>query len=320
MDTNQLKIRPITPDQDIPRLLSLYAAVEAADLLGMKLNEQALLNQLNAPNHDLLKDRWVVEAPTDPTALIGSGLVRLSPGSAHAEANIIVHPEWRNQGIGSSLISRVIERARQLGAVDLQFYADTRLPASQSFLQSHQFSSQGAYTEFRLPESAKLPPVIWPYGYTMRPYADVADISILTEVMNLAYVLLWGHHQVTEAEMTEWLPDLNPESIFLVFSEKGRVVGVSHAEVSPDRSVKNGVPTGYIDAPGLVTQHRRLDLYRAIVLTGIRWLYDQGQTLVEMESWGDKLEVLKMYRELGFKDIRQLVCYQLDLSKGAETN
>ena len=38
-----------------------------------------------------------------------------------------------------------------------------------------------------------------------------------------------------------------------------------------------------------------------------------------MESWGDKLEVLKMYRELGFKDMRQLVCYQFDLAKGDST-
>jgi ribosomal protein S18 acetylase RimI-like enzyme len=78
--------------------------------------------------------------------------------------------------------------------------------------------------------------------------------------------------------------------------------------------MKNGLPTGYIDAPGIVPQHRRLDLYRALVLSGIGWLREQGQSIIEMESWGDKLEVLKMYRELGFKDIRHRVCYQLELS------
>ena len=79
---------------------------------------------------------------------------------------------------------------------------------------------------------------------------------------------------------------------------------------------KTAHPTGYIDAPGIVPQHRRLDLYRALVLTGIRWLHDQGLSIIEMESWGDKLEVLKMYRELGFTDIRQLVCFQIDLTSG----
>jgi ribosomal protein S18 acetylase RimI-like enzyme len=113
--------------------------------------------------------------------------------------------------------------------------------------------------------------------------------------------------------MAAWLPNFNPSGLFLVFSEKGRVVGISRTEPSPERTLKNGVPTGYIDAPGVVPQHRRLDLYRALVLTGIRWLKAQGQMIIEMESWGDKLEVLKMYRELGFTDLRQLYSYHLAL-------
>jgi ribosomal protein S18 acetylase RimI-like enzyme len=131
--------------------------------------------------------------------------------------------------------------------------------------------------------------------------------------MNLSYIPLWGHHEVSEDEMASWLPNFIQQSLFLVFSEKGRVIGISRVEPSRERTQKNGKPTGYIDAPGVVPQHRRLDLYRALVLTGINWLRDQGQTLIEMESWGDKLEVLKMYRELGFKDLRQLISYELTL-------
>jgi len=142
----------------------------------------------------------------------------------------------------------------------------------------------------------------------------VMDVSLLTQAMNLSYIPLWGHQEVSEAEMASWLPNFNHQGLFLVFSEKGRVIGISRTEPSPGRSDKNGVPTGYIDAPGIVPQHRRLDLYRALVLTGISWLRAQGCSLVEMESWGDKLEVLKMYRELGFTDVRQRLCYQLTLT------
>ncbi len=181
-------------------------------------------------------------------------------------------------------------------------------------MQKHSFAVMGAYTELRLAEEIKLPPVIWPYGYSMRNYAEVQDLSILTQAMNLSYIPLWGHQEVSQLEMESWLPDFSQAGLFLVFSEKGRVVGISRTEPSPARSLKNGVPTGYIDAPGVVPQHRRLDLYRALLLTGIDWLRSQGQALIEMESWGDKLEVLKMYRELGFKDLRQLVCYRLALS------
>jgi mycothiol synthase len=316
MDLDKLIIRSFSPDQDIPRVLSLYSAVEAVDHAAIDVSEQALQVQLNLPGHDPLKDRWVVEAPDGSHSLIASGMLSVVPGAGSAEANILVHPDWRRCGVGAALLSKIIERARQLDDDAIQIYANTKHPAAPPFLQKHGFLALGAYTELRLPEGVHLPPVIWPYGYTMRPYAEVLDLSILTQAMNLCYILLWGHHEVSENEMASWLPNFNRQGLFLVFSEKGRVVGISRVEPSPERTQKNGVPTGYIDAPGIVPQHRRLDLYRALVLTGIHWLYNQGQSLVEMESWGDKREVLKMYRELGFKDLRQLVCYQIELPKG----
>jgi mycothiol synthase len=316
MDLYQPVVRSFLPDQDIPQLLSLLTAVEAADHGGIEISEQAVRAQLYLHGSDPLKDRWVIDAPGEPPSLIASAFVRLSPKTHIAEANIYVHPEWRHHGAGSSLLSKVVIRAHQLNAYAIQIYANVRHPAAPVFLQKHGFISQGTYTELRLTEHAHLPPVVWPYGYTMRPYSEVQDLSILTQAMNLSYIPLWGHGEVSENEMASWLPNFNQQGLFLVFSEKGRVIGISRVEPSTERTLKNGVPTGYIDAPGIVPQHRRLDLYRALVLTGIYWLRDLGQTIIEMESWGDKLEVLKMYRELGFKDLRQQVCYQLDLPTG----
>ncbi len=314
MNLDYSLIRSFLPDKDLPQLSALYTAVEAVDHAGSEVSEQALRSQSELPGYEPAKNRWVVDAPDEPHALIASGVVSLAPGSHLAEANILVHPNWRRRGIGSALLSLVIDRSNELEASDVQIYTNARHPAAPGFLQSHGFVPQGAYTELRLTEGVRLPPVIWPFGYTMRTYAEVQDLRALTEAMNLCYIPLWGHHEVSENEMSAWLPNFNQQGLFLVFSEKGRVIGISRVEPSPERTLKNGVPTGYIDAPGIVPQHRRLDLYRALVLTGIRWLYSQGKTLVEMESWGDKLEVLKMYRELGFTDIRQLVCYQIELS------
>ncbi len=311
MELKQFVIRSFIPAQDIPRLISLYRTVEASDQLGADVSEQAIRNQIEQPAQDAHQDRWIVEAPDDPQVLIGSALARLSASRDVVEANIVVHPTWRRNGIGSSLLSRVIEYSHKERLKMARIYADSRLPSSSFFLQKHGFVPKGAYTEMRLAEGLRLPPVIWPYGYSMKPYIEVQDPKLLTEAMNLSYIPLWGHSEVSQAEMASWLPNFNQHGLFLVFSEKGRVVGISRVELSAERSKKNQAPTGYIDAPGVVPQHRRLDLYRALLLTGIHWLQGQGQSVIEMESWGDKLEVLKMYRELGFKDLRQLVCYEL---------
>jgi mycothiol synthase len=319
INSDQLAIRSFSPDQDNPRILSLRAAVEAVDQEGIEISEVTLRAQLNLPGHDPLNDRWVIEAPGDPSSLIAYALIRVAPGTEIADTNVIVHPDWRHQGIGSLLLERALERALQHKATSAEVYVNAKHPAGSGFLRKHKFTPQGAYTELRLAEDVRLPPVIWPFGYTLNTYAKVQDLSILTEAMNLCYLPLWGHHKASEEQMAAWLPEFNQQGLFLVFSEKGRVIGISRVEPSTNRTLKNEKPTGYIDAPGIVPQHRRLDLYRALVLTGIRWLHDQGQTCIEMESWGDKLEVLKMYRELGFKDIRQLVCYQINLLAGDKT-
>jgi mycothiol synthase len=316
MDLKQLVIRSFSLEQDVPLLLGLYSAIEASDHSGMDVSEKALRGQLELPGHDPQKDRWVVESSGVPARLLASALIQISPASSMANTNILVDPEWRRQGIGTVLLSRVMSRAHELRASTLQIYASTDQPAALGFLQKNGFELQGAYTELRLAEGTRLPPVIWPFGYTMRTYAEVQNLTTLTEAMNQSYIPLWGHHELREQEMASWLPQLNQQGLFLVFSEKSRVVGISRAEPSTERTLKNGVPTGYIDAPGVVPQHRRLDLYRALVLTGIRWLQSQGNPMIEMESWGDKLEVLKMYRELGFKDLRQLLCFQKDLLSG----
>ncbi|HEX9091736.1 MAG TPA: GNAT family N-acetyltransferase [Anaerolineales bacterium] len=313
-DINLQAIQPFSPDRDIPRILSLRMAAEAVDQDGIEISEQVLRLQLNLPGHDPLHDRWVIENPDDPSTLVASALIRRPPGADTADANVLVHPDFRQRGLGTALLDRITDRARQLGVGAIQIYANARHMQASAFLHANGFFSLGAYTELRLSAGVRLPPVIWPYGYTLRTYAEVQDLSVLAQAMNLAYIPLWGHQEVTEEEMSSWLPDFNPQGIFLVFSEKGRVIGISRTEPSPECSQVNGEPTGYIDAPGIVPQHRRLDLYRALVLTGIRWLRDQGQVLIEMESWGDKLEVLKMYRELGFIDKRQLVCYELKLT------
>ncbi len=314
MNQNQLLIRSFFPDQDIPRLLSLYSVVEAVDHAGTALSEMDLLDELRLPGHDPLKDRWVVDDPDNPSTMIGVALLKAIPGATMAEANIVIHPDWRHHGLGSTMLSSVMDRAHQLDSTAMQIYTSASQPDAPGFLQKRGFIAQGAYTELRLTQDVRLPPVIWPFGYTMRPYSEVQNVSILSQIMSLGYIPLWGHHQVGEAELSTRLPGFDQQGLFLVFSEKGRGVGICRAEPSPGRTMKNGTPTGYIDAPGVVPQHRRLDLYRALVLTGIRWLHQQRQTIVELESWGDKLEVLKMYRELGFEEIRQLVCYQIDLA------
>jgi mycothiol synthase len=318
MSLNQIIFRPFSSSDDIPRLLRLRCAVEAEDHSGDQVTEESLRTQLALPGHDPARDRTVALDPADPDNVIGYNLVWLQPGEQTAQANVIVHPAWRHQGIGSVLLEQALTRASQLGAAQAVIYAHQKHPAAGAFLRKHGFQPAGAYTEMRAPGDGRLPPTVWPYGYQVRTYAEVQDLAILTQVFNECYQDLPGHHQVNQEQMAGYLAEFDPQGLFLVFSEKNRPVGVSRVEMSPERNTKNGVPTGYIDSPGIYSPHRRLDLYRALLLTGMKWLQSQGAALIELESWGDKQEVLRSYADLGFTILRQVVTYRRTLTDQPE--
>jgi mycothiol synthase len=303
------QIRPFSSITDIPALLRLRLEAEAVDQEGNQVDEQALIAQLRLPGHDPNHDRWVIVSPQDPNALIGSCLVWLPPDTDLVKMNLLVHPAWRQQGLGSLLFARALERARDLRGKNLQAFGSTRNAGVEAFMLKHDFSKEGAYRLMRQPMPERLPTPVLPYGYRLSTYAEVQDLSTLTYAMNVCYQGLWGHQEVSETQMASWLPEFNQQALFLVYSPSGKVVGISRVDIDADRCTQNGIPTGYIDAPGFHHHHRRMDLYRALLMTGLRWLQAQDIQLIEMESWGDKLEIINLYRSLGFEINRELVSY-----------
>ncbi len=302
MQDDQVIFRQFLPEEDIPRLLRLRAAVETEDQEGAGNSEESLRAHFALPGHDPARDRTVAVEAAGPDQLIGYNLAWLPPGEQTAQVNVIVHPAWRRQGLGSALLRKALDHARALGAARVTTYAHQKHPAAGSFLLKHGFQAAGAYTEMRTAASVRLPPAVWPYGYQVRSYAEVGDLAILTQAMNECYQDLPGHHSVSQEQMAEWLPDFDPQGLFLVFSEKNRPVGISRVELSADRTARNGVPTGYIDSPGIYPPHRRLDLYRALLITGMKWLQAQGQSWIELEFLGRPAGCLTFIPGAGLPD------------------
>lgn len=300
-------LRPFDPQRDIPALLRLRLEVEAADLTGADTREETIRAQLSLPGHDPARDRWVVDSPGQDGFILGYGLAWRPPETDAAQVNVIVHPGWRRQGLGGQLMARALAHARFLGAAQAIGYAS---PASAPFLSGQGFSLAGTYTELRAPVPSNLPLPGWPSGWQVQPYSKVQDLALLTDAMNRCYAGLWGHTHADQEQMAEWLRErFDPEGLFLAFSPEGGMAGISRVEISAERSAQNQASTGYIDAPGFLAPYRQLSFYRALLLSGLRWLQIHGAVWAEMESWGDRPEVLDSYREFGFSVRRQFSEY-----------
>jgi len=309
--TSSFHIRYFNPDTDIPRLVQLLTEVESVDHAGEDTSEESVNAQLELPGHDPIQDRWVAIHLENNEQIIGFGTVWKVPQNTYADMYVCVHPDWRRHGIGSVLLQNVLERAQVLQAKNVLCYADMQHHDVVDFLQKRNCTRVAAYTQMRLAADKPLPQTVWPTGYTTRSYNPIEDFSLLLDMYNRAFQGLWGHWEHTTVEnLQEILSGQKPETVFFVIAQNGEVVGTGRGEISEPLSERRGKRTGYLDAPGVVPEHRANGLYLPMLLHAAQMVRDQEPVDIELESWGDDPMVLTQYQEAGFEVMHELGIYR----------
>lgn len=303
MNTDALILRNLDPEQDLAALVDLWQTAEARDHSGFNMDEETLRSRLNLPGHDPRRERWVVQHPEQPAALIGYALTWLRPDSPDAtlEINLMVHPDWRAGGLPERLWQHLLSQARSQNARRLHIYTARHPFCLAGFWVQRGFTLEGGYSLLRRTRPDPLPETPLPEGFSLRAYAELNDLELATRAMNEAYHGLPGHNEVSLAQMASWMPDFDPQGFFLLFDPQGGLAGICRTEINAAASQNNGRSTGYIDAPGLLPPYRKAEYYRALLSATSGWLYNQGAEWLEMESWGDAQETLEIYLSAGFE-------------------
>lgn len=312
---NQFVVRNFKVATDVLPLIQLRRQ------LGETIDEETLRAEFVWQNQDPEQDRWVVEATDNPGVLLGHGFGFHTIPERYLFW-LIVHPDWRRQGFGHALLAQVIQRAHELGAEHLSVNPDVEEMAAHEFLRRNGFRAVSNCWFMEAPADIPVPGPVWPKGYTVRSYAQIKNPALLQEVSFRSYHDQWGHgeNRKSAAEVTpkawaaDWLSpaDPNGEGIFLAFAPNGDVAGIGRGQLNLKEGQRDQ-PTGLVDAPGVVPEHRVHALQRPLVLTVMDWLRTRGQGKLELYSFGDNEKTVNLYRELGFVLTKQLIAYQFDL-------
>ena len=111
-------IRQFDPSSDILRLLRFFNSLEALEGDPIPSTEAHVRSQMNWRGHDPARDRWVIEHPDDPAAIIGHAWI-FAQTSKRAACKVAIHPYWQRQGLGSSLVPYVLHRAHGMGVCEI---------------------------------------------------------------------------------------------------------------------------------------------------------------------------------------------------------
>jgi mycothiol synthase len=270
----------------------LALAARARDVDGVDpLNEASRL-ALDA-GHVGLVHMAVKEGTTVVAAAFADGL---------APVEIVVDPDHRRRGHGTSLITQL------LAAGESQFWAHGDLPAAQALAASKHLQPSRTLLVLRLEMDAAPDPERVPDGVTIRAF-EPDDVDAIVRVNGRAFASHPEQGAMDRADFerrasSDWF---DPAGLFVAVREGGGrdddVVGFHWTKV------EDGVGEVYV--VGVDPSEQGSGLGTALTAKGLRHLHESGVRTVDLYVEGDNDPALAVYRRLGFTEHARDVLYSV---------
>ncbi|GAA0404021.1 putative acetyltransferase, GNAT [Acrocarpospora corrugata] len=243
------EFRAPTPDD-----LAAVAAVLIADDLGAG---QSILGagfvgaEWARTGFDLATDAWV--ALDGAAVIVGYGQASPEePGAVRSWGT--VHPEHRSRGIGSALLDRIEERARELlgdlPAARLRHSMNADDHAAAALLQARGLRPVRHFWYMGIDLAELQEPGPPPPGIEITGIAAPGDLEAVHAVLQEAFAGDWGYHPEPYDQWAEEAvgnPNHDP-ALWLLVRDNGRPVGALTASAEDDR--------GWVGEVGVVPSHR----------------------------------------------------------------
>jgi mycothiol synthase len=253
---------------------------------------------------ELEPDSWLIE---DGGSLAAYGM--LESHGKNAELDGFVHPDRKGQGLGSWLLARGEERARERKLPHMMSWC---LAPDQDARRLHE---QRGYTDVRrfyrmLIELEEPPPVPeWPDGFTVHTYTP-ADARAFHETLTKAFEDEWNF---VPMPFEDWIerrvtaPSFDPTLWFIV-REDGRIAAVLRADPEVEGA-------GWVGALGVLKPWRKRGLGLALLRHAFAVFYERGQPRIALGvDAQNPTGATRLYERAGMRVSWEAVAFQRDLA------
>jgi mycothiol synthase len=277
-------------EAEITSVLRLRTDAEAVDHL-VALNEAAVL-RLRRPH------------PTTRHLLVSEdgdlvGYAQLELGTEWSAGQLVVSPSHRREGVGTQLLRRLIMES----STPLRVWAMGDTPAARALALGVGMVRQRELLimERRLDE--KLPKPAIPPGVQIRTFVPGQDEQEWLRVNAAAFA---SHPEQALIDLDD-LKDRMAESWFdargfFVATKDGSMIGFHWTKQHQDQ-------LGEVYVLGIAPWAARRGLGKALLLTGLRWLQQQGNSRVKLYVESDHQAAIELYLTYGFATASRDVMY-----------
>lgn len=245
-----------------------------------------------------------------------------SDSSGRVGFDIVVHPRFRRQGLGSAILALVESEAASYGGSRITcpvfVPAVEDVPVGALFLQNRGYRTDHGYWHMRLDDIARQASPAWPDGISVRGIVNLEE-----DVERWCRLVLRAFSEETIpsgvlAQMHE--PGGSPDGYFFaVDNATGLAVGTSRARID----TAGGVQVGYVGTIGVIPEYRRRGIAEALVRHTLAYLAAMGLDSATLFVERQNVAARRIYDAMGWRPVYRTDHYWKAVTKPAsrtETN
>ena len=208
------------------------------------------------------------------------------------EAELVVHPASRHQGVGRALLSAVLG---EVGDGDLRLWAHGDHPSATALGHPAGLDRYRVLWQFRRELEDPLPPIDLPAGVRLRSFVPGADEAAWLRVNARAFADhpdqgRWGREDLRMREAEPWF---DPAGFLLAVDGADHILGFHWTKRHPGQ-------LGEVYVLGIDPATQGGGMGAALTAAGLRYLKRAGARQVMLYVDEDNPRAVNLYRKLGF--------------------
>ena len=307
--------------ENLPALVTLINEADAFDKLERATTLRELEHEMSFPTFHPKTDCFLA---WEGDRLMGYTDLFAAKGDADTGSTIycdgVVHPQWRQRGLGQRLLRAAYHRATEcLAEIEqgrVNFNCSTRDVEEDRKALFAGFGMKPVryFVNLVRPINNGLPPAQVPAGFRLRTFGLEEDIETVWKVDNLAFRDHWGHTDGKLEDFVHWIkaPHFRPELWFLAEEEAtGRIVGLGLNIIDPDWIAQTGRQEGYVESLAVLREYRHRGLGTALLVHSLHALRQAGMEGTHLHADAENLTgAMRLYERVGFRLRKTGIAYQ----------
>ncbi len=307
-DAHELALRPFqATEADYQALAHVRNATLQATTLPedyRPMSAQEVRQYYYRADFDLASNAWLMLHRAEPVAAAVVYPTVIFTDRPPGNFDMYVVPAYWRHGLGSRLLAHLEQAALDRGHRVLETTVAAEDEQSKGFLSRKGFLVVSHALHLVRPNTAGLPPVQLPQGYSIRSLADLHERpELYMETANRlgSYDSNYSLLRPEELERTTISPAWDPAGILFLLDPRERIVGLIRAGLSASTaSTASNTLRGYLHEIRLEPSSRGKGLGTALAAAALHYLAEHSVTRVELDTAGENTAAQALALRSGF--------------------